>query len=93
MLGVIAEVELLFDLLGAERLDHIGIVQQLSFEVGPMFPDFQGVALHEGVGVFAADTRLSESQKHALRHHQTRKLVHVFHHVFRKNQHLVDHTC
>ena len=46
--------------------DNYSGLQKLGFEIGPVFPHFHRVALHQTVAVLAADTRLGQRQKHAL---------------------------
>ncbi len=55
-----------------------------------MFPDFERVALHHGVGVFAADASLSQGKQDPLGHHKPAELVHVGQHVVGIDDQLFD---
>src|SRR3546814_13582290 len=54
-------------------------LQELQ-EVAFAAPDFHRVALHEAVGVLAADAGLGQRQQHALRMHQAAAAVEVLLH-------------
>ena len=93
MFGMVAHVEFLVDLVLAQRLADLFIGQKLFAEIGAVLPDFQGVALHHCIGIFAGDTGLGEGQKHALAHDEAGEFVHIVEHVVGEDQHLVDHAC
>src|SRR5690606_13688978 len=65
--GVVGEVEFLPDFLLRQRGAHLLVGQQLFQEIGALLPHLHGIALHQPVGVLAADAGLCKRQKHALR--------------------------
>src|SRR5438270_6367805 len=69
VLEMIAEVEQLFELLARQPLRHlwVGLEQLEQRQLAVRFPHLHRVALDERIGVFAAEARLGQRQKHPLR--------------------------
>ena len=87
---MVAEVEVLLELGGAQTFAHIGVSHEQGEEIAFALPCPHGVALNQRVGLLARDAFLRERDEHALRMDQAAEPLQVLRHVGGIDHELVD---
>src|SRR5215213_9113174 len=87
---MLAEIERLLELSGAEHAHHVAVFKQERLEILLLVERPHGVALHPLVGLFARDSAAGELEEHRPREHDAARALQIFQHALRIYDHAAD---